>query len=96
MHNQIQRQLVGETLHLGKGDAYGANNSCLADYLLQLLMRQDVISCRVFDSVSSEKQWRRDACLAVRAHLCNHIDVNLQPRQRDHTSAVMHAALAYL
>ena len=30
----------------------------------------------------------------MRAHLCNHSDVNLQPRQRDHTSAVVHDASA--
>ena len=35
-------------------------------------MRENVINCPVFDTMSSEQQWRRDACLAVRAHLCNH------------------------
>ena len=88
------RQLASENLHVGKGEAYGANNACLADSLLQLLMRHDVVNCPVFDTVSAEKQWRRDACLAVRAHLCNHTDVTLQPRQRDHTSAVVHDASA--
>ena len=88
------RQFASENLHVGKGEAYGANNACLADSLLQLLMRHNVISCPEFDTVSSEKQWRRDACLAVRAHLCNHADVTLQPRQRDHTSAVVHDASA--
>ena len=57
-------------------------------------MRHAVVNCPVFETVSAEKQWRRDACLAVRAHLCNHSDVHLQPRQRDHTSAVVHDASA--
>ena len=48
----------------------------------------------MFDTVGSQKQWRRDACLAVRAHLCNHADVTLQPLQRDCTSAVVHDASA--
>ena len=87
-------QLENEMLHVGRGEAYGANNACLADSLLQLLMRENVINCPVFDTMSSEKQWRRDACLAVRAHLCNHADVTLQPRQRDCTSAVVHDASA--
>jgi len=88
------RQLQSENLHVGKGEAYGANNACLADSMLQLLMRHNVINCPVFDTVSSEKQWRRDACLVVRAHLCNHVDVALQPRQRDSTSAVVYDASA--
>ena len=94
--------LLLDGLHVGKGEAHGASNSCLADSLLQLLMWHDVISTPAFESARAEKQWRCDACLAVRAHLCNHEDVELHPRLRDHTSAVMQDAnleehaLAYL
>ena len=84
-----QRLLVGEGLHKGNGEAHGPNNACLADSLLQLPMRENVINCHAFASDLSEKQWRRKACLDVRAHLCSHADVTLRPRQRDHTSAVV-------
>ena len=78
-----QRVLLLDGLHVGKGEAHGASNSCLADYVLQLLLLHDVISTPAFESARAEKQWRCDACLAVRAHLCNHEDVELHPRLRD-------------
>ena len=90
----MQRKLLCGHLHIGKGEQHGRNNACLADYLLQLLMREHVIDTPVFDSAASENKWRCNACLAVRAHLCNHTDVNSQPRQRDNYSAVMQGASA--
>ena len=86
--------LSGEGLYAGKGEAHGASNSCLADYLLQLLMWHDVISRPAFDSACAEKKWRCDACLAVRAHLCHHADAALHPHQRDYNSAVVQDASA--
>lgn len=97
-----QCMLLGEGLHVGKGEAHGTSNSCLADSLLQLPLWHDVISKPFFDSANAENKWRRDGCLAVRAHLCRHEDVALHPRRRDHISAVVHDAgaeehaLAYL
>ena len=89
-----QLMLLDEGLHLGKGEAHGASNSCLADSLLQLLIWHNVISKALFDSSSAEKKWRPDVCLAARAHLCNHEEVALHPRQRDSTSAVVQDATA--
>ena len=86
--------LLSEGLHVGKGEAHGISNSCLADSVLQLLMCHDVTSNGPFDTTSAEKLWRRDACLAVRAHLCNHEDMTLHPRLRDHTSAIVQDASA--
>ena len=39
-----QRMLLGEGLHLGKGGAHGTSNSCLADFLLQLLIWHNATS----------------------------------------------------
>ena len=90
----MQRKLVCEHLHIGKSEQFGINNACLADSLLQLLMQEHVIDTPVFDNAGAENKWRCNACLAARAHLCNHTDVNLQPRQRDNYSAVMQGASA--
>ena len=77
-----------------KGEAHRASNSYLADSLLQLLIWLNVTSKPLFGSSNTEKKWRRDACLAVRAHLCNHEEVALHPRQRDSTSAIAQDATA--
>ena len=90
----MQRQLLCRHLHIGKGEQFGRNNACLADSLLQLLMREHVIDTPVFYSAASQHKWRGNACLAVRAHLCNHTEVNFQPRQLDNYSAVMQGASA--
>ena len=55
-----QRMLLSEGLHVGKGEAHGISTSCLADYLLQLLMCHGVISNGPFDTANAEKLWRRD------------------------------------
>ena len=86
--------LLSEGLHVGKGEAHGTSKSCFADSLLQLLMCHDVIPNVTLDTTNAEKLWRRDACLADRAHLCNHEDITLHPRLRDHTSAVVQDASA--
>ena len=88
------RQLESENFHVGKGEAHGANNACLADSLLQLLVHHRAITSPAFASGTSDKQWRREACLAVRAHLCNHADVTLRPRQRDCNGAIVYEASA--
>ena len=54
----------------------------------------DVISNGPCDTANTEKLWRRDACLAVRAHLRNHENMTLHPRLRDHTSATVQDARA--
>ena len=89
-----QVMLLDEGLILGKGEAHGASNSRLSDSLLQLLIWHNVISKPLFDSSNAEKKWQQHACAAVRAHLCNHDEVALQPRQRDSTSAIVQDATA--
>ena len=89
-----QRVLLSEGLQVGKGEAHGISNSFLAEYLLQLLTCHDAMSNGLFDTANAEKLWRRDACLAVRAQLCNHEDMTLHPRLRDHTSAIVQDASA--
>ena len=64
-----QRMLLSEGSHVGQDEAHGVSNSCLADYLLQLFMCHDAVSHGIFDTANAEKLWRRDACLAGRAHL---------------------------
>ena len=49
-----RRSLAREGLRVGTGDAHGANNACLADCLLQVLMWHDVNVKPVFADGNAE------------------------------------------
>ena len=51
-----RQQLENVNLHVGKGEAYGASNACLADSLLQLLLFEEVINCPVYENFDSVKE----------------------------------------
>ena len=60
-----------------------AANACLADSLLQALMRVGVVRLP-FDVAELEfTEWREEACVAARAFVCGHEDMALRPAQRD-------------
>ena len=68
------------------GDSEGFDYDCLSDSLLQLLLHNKMFKHPSVDvNVST---WRREACEAVRAHLCSHEDERLWPLQRDQNNRV--------
>ncbi len=68
---------------MGVGWVHG-NNECCADSLLQLLSRAGFVE----GSLATDVSGRRKACSACRAHLINHENEQLHPKQRTSTGAV--------
>ena len=64
----------------------GFDYDCLPESLLRLLQCNKMIQVRIADRNASK--WKREACEAVRDHLCSHDDERLRPVQRDQRNCV--------
>ena len=63
------------------GEIDGLDSNCLFESWLQLMLHNKMIKDTLADINVSK--WKREACEAVRAHLCSHEDERLRPVRRD-------------
>ena len=77
-----RKSLVDAGYRTGRGEVWNSN-ACLADSLIQTLITAQVLLSHC------DAAWRRVPCIAARKLLCDHANVLLRPRQRDHLGNIL-------